>query len=129
MYSLFVYLDVFLRLNFVWINNCQFFKFMCHTIGSFYAIRKRSHLEILALTSWYPHWHCKILSFSFLFFFFFFWNIRYGQYNFLKRPIQLLISLFSSFHQSRGIHWCCRKSCLNFEFLEYWSSISKNQLQ
>ena len=60
-FLLFIYLDVFLWLSFVWMNICHFFYLLGHSIVIVYATHLKGQLEILTLTSWYQHWHCKIL--------------------------------------------------------------------
>ena len=89
-FVLFVYLDVFLWLNFISMN-------------------------ILVLRSWYQHWHCKIL-FSLTKFY---EKKKYGQYNSCAllfgtsiTLLQLIIFLWSFFHLSMDIHWYFRKKVI-----------------
>ena len=67
-FILFLYLDVFLWLNFVWMSICHLFQLLCHIIVIVYATHFRGHSEISALASWYQHWHWKILFSSYIFF-------------------------------------------------------------
>ena len=76
-FILFLYLDVFLWLNFVWMSICHLFQLLCHIIVIVYATHFRGHLEISALASWYQHWHWKILFSSYIFL----KKIRYDQHN------------------------------------------------
>ena len=107
-------LDVFLWLNFVWMNICLFFQLLSPIIVIVYARDFKGQLEILTLTSWCQHLHCKIL----FFFSKIFWTIKHDQYNYSCAHffgtniilLQLLISLWSSVHPSSGNHWCCSKN-------------------
>ena len=88
--------------------------FVPHYCDFFFVPHSKGDLEFSALTSWYQHWHGKILFFPYKIFFKKMKQLwPYSSCSHLFGAsitlVQLFISLWSSFHPSIKIHWLSRK--------------------